>query len=316
MILNVSRSSGKKKIETTPSVSGSLTYTGKAQSPTWVNYNSEQLIISGTTSATNAGTYQAAFTPAANYKWSDNSTGARFVTWTIEKAAGSLSLSASSGTIIGKNDTLTFTVTRAGDGEISVSSSDTSYATASISGTTVTVTPQGYGTATITVSVAADTNHTAPDNKTYSVTVDYRYLYNNGTEYTDFTGAFQAMARTLEPGTGGSKAPGISKGTSSITVKQNGNSTGTEGLGGVAYWVNQIDLTNYSTLRVSGSFKGNSWSGIGVWSSMSGYVWDNQAANSFTAGTIDISDLSGKYYIGFWVYYKGTSLSFSSVRLE
>ena len=315
MILNVSRASGKKKIETVPSVSGTLTYTGKAQSPTWVNYNSEQLAISGTTSATNAGTYQAAFTPTAKYKWSDNSTGAKFVTWTIGKAAGSLSLSASSGTIIGKNNTLTFTVTRAGDGKISVSSSNTSYATASVSGTTVTVTSKGYGTATITVSVAAGTNHTAPSNKTYSVTVGYRYLYNNGTEYTDFTGALTAIARALESGTS-SKAPGISKGTSSITVKQNGNSTGTEGLCGVAYWANLIDLTNYSTLRVSGSFDGDAWSGIGVWSSMSGYVWDNMAAKSYTSGAIDISKLSGKYYIGFWVYYKGTSLSFSSVRLE
>lgn len=315
MILNVSNISEKRKIEVIPSAFSPLTYNGSNQSPTWLNYDPEQLTISGTTSATNAGTYQVAFAPTKKYKWADGSTGAKTVSWTITKAAGSLSLSASSGTIVSKNKTVSFTVTRAGNGAISASSSNTSIATVSVSGTTVTVTSKGYGSAIITVSVAEGANYIAPGNKTYSVTVDYQYLYNNGTEYTSFTGAFTAIARALEEGTG-SKAPSITKGTSSITVKQNGNSSGTQGLGGVAYWANLIDLTNYDTLRVTGSFDGDTWEGIGVWSSMSGYVWDNMAARSYNAGAINISSLKGKYYIGFWVYYKGTSLSFSSVRLE
>jgi hypothetical protein len=43
---------GRASISTTPSQSGSLTYTGSAQSPSWSNYNSTQLTIGGDTSGT------------------------------------------------------------------------------------------------------------------------------------------------------------------------------------------------------------------------------------------------------------------------
>ena len=81
-----------------PAQSGSLTYTGSTQTPSWSNYNSAQLTIGGTASATNAGTYSASFTPTANYQWADGKTAAKSVNWTIAKAAGSLSLNKTSMT--------------------------------------------------------------------------------------------------------------------------------------------------------------------------------------------------------------------------
>ena len=158
-------------ISTIPSQSGTLTYTGNAQSPSWSNYNSSQLTLGGATSKTDAGTYSATFTPNANYQWSDGTTTAKNVNWTIGKAAGSLTLSKSSASI-DINATTTATVTRAGNGTISVSSSDTTVVTATLDGTTITIKGVKNGTATITVSVAAGTNHTAPSNKTISVTVN------------------------------------------------------------------------------------------------------------------------------------------------
>lgn len=71
-------------IQYVPSQSGTLTYNGSSQSPTWSNYNSSQLTIGGTTSATNAGTYTATFTPKSGYAWSDGTTGAKSVDWVIE----------------------------------------------------------------------------------------------------------------------------------------------------------------------------------------------------------------------------------------
>jgi hypothetical protein len=65
----------------------------------------------------------------------------------------------------------TISVTRAGNGAVSASSSNTNVAAVSVSGTTVTVTAKAKGTATITIKVAAGTNHTAPADKTCSVTV-------------------------------------------------------------------------------------------------------------------------------------------------
>lgn len=154
-----------------PSQSGTLTYTGSAQSPSWSNYDSSKMTLGGTTSGTNAGSYNATFTPGANYKWSDGETGAKTVAWTIGKAAGSLSLNKTSMSLTAAKLTDTITVTRAGDGAISATPSDTSVATVSVSGTTVTVTAVAKGSATITVKVAAGTNYSAPANKTCSVSV-------------------------------------------------------------------------------------------------------------------------------------------------
>ena len=74
----------KKSISTVPSQSGTLTANGSSQSPTWSNYDSNKMTIGGTTSATNAGSYTATFTPKSNYQWSDGTTTAKSVTWTIK----------------------------------------------------------------------------------------------------------------------------------------------------------------------------------------------------------------------------------------
>lgn len=167
-------------IANVPSQSGSLTYTGSAQTPSWSNYDSSKMTLS-VTAQTNAGTYSASFTPKDDYMWSDGTTAAKSVNWTIGKAAGSLSLSKSSVTLNSTTKNATFTVTRAGDGKITVESSDTSVATVSLSGTTVTVSSVNdkTGTATITVKVAAGTNHTAPSNKTCAVTAQFLPVKGN-----------------------------------------------------------------------------------------------------------------------------------------
>lgn len=87
----------KFTISTTPSASA-LTYNGNKQTPTWKNYDSEQLAISGDTSGTEAKTYTAKFTPIQpNYQWSGGSTSAKSVTWEIK--AISVTVPSVSGTI-------------------------------------------------------------------------------------------------------------------------------------------------------------------------------------------------------------------------
>ena len=154
-----------------PAQSGTLTYTGSAQSPQWSNYDSNKLTIGGTSTATNAGSYAATFTPKANYQWSDGSTSAKSVTWAIGKAAGSLTLEKSSVTLNISSLTESVAVTRAGDGVISATSSNTATARVEVSGTSVKITGLKAGTAKITVKVTAGTNHTAPSDKTINVTV-------------------------------------------------------------------------------------------------------------------------------------------------
>lgn len=70
-----------------PYQNAALTYTGSAQSVTWADYDSSVMSVSGTTSATNAGTYTATFTlnDTAKYQWDDGSTDAKTVSWSIGK---------------------------------------------------------------------------------------------------------------------------------------------------------------------------------------------------------------------------------------
>lgn len=163
----------KKTIPAVPSQSGALTYNGSSQSPTWSGYSATQLTIGGTTSGTNAGSYTATFTPKANYRWADGTTTAKSVSWSIGKAAGSLSISPTTLTLDSSTMSASIAVTRTGDGVISAVSSAPGIATASVSGSTVTVTGKASGSATITVSVAEGTNHTAPNSKSCAVKVSF-----------------------------------------------------------------------------------------------------------------------------------------------
>lgn len=154
-----------------PTQSGSLTYNGEAQSPSWSGYDSSKMTLGGTTSGTNAGSYDANFTTTANYQWPDGTTEAKTVSWSIQKAAGSLSISPESMTLDTSATSKVITVTRAGTGAISAQSSAPKIASVSVSGNQVTVTGLANGSANITISVAADTNYTAPASKQCSVTV-------------------------------------------------------------------------------------------------------------------------------------------------
>lgn len=154
-----------------PTQSGSLTYNGEAQSPSWSGYDSSKMTLGGTTSGTNAGSYDANFTTTANYQWPDGTTEAKTVSWSIQKAAGSLSISPESMTLDTSATSKAITVTRAGTGAISAQSSAPAIASVSVSGNQVTVTGLANGSANITISVAADTNYTAPASKQCSVTV-------------------------------------------------------------------------------------------------------------------------------------------------
>ena len=201
----------RKSLSTVPSQSGTLTYTGSAQSPSWSNYNSAQMTLGGVTSGTNAGSYNATFTPTANYRWSDGTTTAKIVTWTIGKAAGSLSISPTSMTLDTTNKTKTITVTRAGDGAITASSNNTAAATVSVSGNIVAVTGKASGSATITVSVAAGTNHNAPANKTCAVTVRFIGIYGVQWDGTSTT----ALTRTDAAAGFTNPVPAVNNGTGS-----------------------------------------------------------------------------------------------------
>lgn len=172
-------------IDTVPSQSGSPTYTGEPVTPEWTNYDPAQLTMGGTASAVNAGEYAATFTPTESYQWSDGTTGAKSVPWSIGMAEGSVSVSPASVTLDKDHPTAEFQVTRAGDGAVSAVSSDPGVAAVSVSGTTVTVSSVGEasGSATVTVTAAEGTNHLAASG-TAAVTASFVMIYGVEWDWT------------------------------------------------------------------------------------------------------------------------------------
>ena len=172
-----------------PTWKGSLTYNGSSQSVNgtsyWNNFNTTYMTIGGTTSATNAGTYTATFTLGSNYRWSDGTTDPINVNWTINRVAGSLSVSPQTVDINGSNYSsgVNVTITRSGDGVISYSPTGVSGLTLSLSGNILNI--KGNGSTTIsgqkiTINVAQGTNHLAPASKQITVNATYSFWGDDG----------------------------------------------------------------------------------------------------------------------------------------
>lgn len=207
-----------------PTWKSNLTYTGSAQSVSstsyWNNYNTSYMTIGGTTSATTAGTYIATFTPRSNYRWSDGTTSAINVNWTINKATGSLSVSPTTVAINGNNYSsgVAVTITCAGDGAISYSPTSISGLTLSLSGNTLTIKGNGstaVSAKTITISVAAGTNHTAPSSKTITVSAEY---WSWGSETATGDAAWWAGLKNWIAGASASELAACVGKTKSVTL--------------------------------------------------------------------------------------------------
>lgn len=144
-----------------PTVSGSLTYNGQAQSPTLTGYDADKMVLSGDTSGTNAGSYTAVVTPTAQYKWADGSTEAKDIQWSIAKATPSITFDPTSVSLDTSTTSQVVAVTYTGDGTLSAQSDNSGVATASLEGTTLTVTGVETGNTAIQVSASEGTNYTA-----------------------------------------------------------------------------------------------------------------------------------------------------------
>lgn len=144
-----------------PTVSGSLTYNGQAQSPTLTGYDADKMVLSGDTSGTNAGSYTAVVTPTEQYKWADGSTEAKDIQWSIAKATPSITFDPASVSLDTSTTSQAVAVTYTGDGTLSAQSDKSGVATASLEGTTLTVTGVETGNTAIQVSASEGTNYTA-----------------------------------------------------------------------------------------------------------------------------------------------------------
>ena len=144
-----------------PTVSGSLTYNGQAQSPTLTGYDADKMVLSGDTSGTNAGSYTAVVTPTEQYKWADGGTEEKDIQWSIAKATPSITFDPTSVSLDTSTTSQEVAVGYTGDGVLSAQSNNSGVATVSLSGNMLTVDGVDTGSTTITVSASEGTNYTA-----------------------------------------------------------------------------------------------------------------------------------------------------------
>lgn len=77
-----------------PRIDGITVYTGNSVSPTLVNYYSSEIVLTGATSAIEAGNYILRATPKPGYVWEDGSKVTRDIPWEILESAPKIKLTA------------------------------------------------------------------------------------------------------------------------------------------------------------------------------------------------------------------------------
>lgn len=157
---------------------GPYTYNGKDQGPTVTidDFIKNNVSVSGTRTAKDPGNYTitVSLRNTKHYRWVGGGTDPITKTYTINKAAGTLTLSATSVTL--NKDTTSTVITCSGyTGAISASSSDTSKVTVSVSGANVTIksATTNSTTATVSITAAGDATHAAVT-KNVSVTLAFQ----------------------------------------------------------------------------------------------------------------------------------------------
>lgn len=140
------------------------------------------------------------------------------------------------------------------------------------------------------------------------------YLYNLGDECIAVTGGW--VAKALRRASGSSaKEPTITKLDNRIEFSGNAQS------GGVVHTANKIDLTSASVLKIDGELAPAAgtgfWSTLCVWSEFGSTYQENLVASHDATSketgeiTVDVSQLSGAFYVGFALY--GTSTAAMNV---
>ena len=143
------------------------------------------------------------------------------------------------------------------------------------------------------------------------------YLYN----YDKMGYTWTSEGKLMSADAGGDKsAPTITDGSGGVLNIRQPKTYSC----GIAYISQKIDLTNYKTLTFSGVISADTdhtWRArLYIWSALGTYANDNSAAmkqaNVNGTTTIDISSLSGSYYIGFAVHHSDSVIDVNYIKLS
>ena len=131
------------------------------------------------------------------------------------------------------------------------------------------------------------------------------FLIQQGADNTAITGGWKAQAKALSGQEG--YAPVVTSNGDHLTIKL---PKGSKWRGGIYITNSKLDLTNMKTLTVVGNGDAGEKSsggavGLGIWSSIGSYIFDNNPAkvNIGDSGehSLDVSSFTGSYIIGFYL---------------
>lgn len=145
-------------------------------------------------------------------------------------------------------------------------------------------------------------------------------LYEPGNENIPVTGGWTYTSKGYSSDASTPGTPTITRGISSLTVQMPNAS------GAIIHPANKIDLTEYSTIVFDGIITGAtqypSLCNLRVWSEFGKYSSDGYSAsvtiqkNVDGEVSLDVSELSGKFYIGFTLWTASPKIEMRSMKLQ
>lgn len=147
-------------------------------------------------------------------------------------------------------------------------------------------------------------------------------LYWKGNECVDITGGWDCKAWKMQSDAGTSAQTfEIARNADNLTFTKTGQ------IGAVMHTAQAIDLTNAKVIRFKGEMSKASktnWVAFHVWSSISGTYWATNSKATVTTDTaagkkefsLDVSSLTGNFYLGFGIYDAKCSVKVEELVME
>lgn len=145
-------------------------------------------------------------------------------------------------------------------------------------------------------------------------------LYEPGNENTPVTGGWTYTSKGYASGANAGGTPTITRGDATLAAQMPDVS------GAIIHPANKIDLTEYSTIVFDGIVTGAtaypSLCNFCVWSEFGTYASDNRSAfttiqrNVDGEVSLDVSELSGKFYVGFSLWTSVPKIEMRSMKLQ
>ena len=139
------------------------------------------------------------------------------------------------------------------------------------------------------------------------------YLYNRGVLNNAVIGGINIVKKGISENGYTRNTPKVTYNSDNFVITNGGTDYND---GGIVHFANKIDLTLYKTLGFEGQGIGG-YNKLYIWPSFGTYIPDKSIASIQNTGNLDISALSGAFYIGFGIYGRDSNkVTVYSVSLQ